>query len=279
MIAILRPFAPGLRTACIVLALMLAPWIANPGQAQNPPQSTTVPDPTKLTTEQLLREIATLEKIFNAKYDTLAKTIDGIAGSLNHHSLEDDRQITEQNKLQSEINKGRDLRIEQQFNSINLQFKERDVRTELLAAALKSALEQAAVSTKIAVDAALQAQEKAFATQSANFTNSLTEVKGTFGKLLDAQQLQLATVKDDTTRAINALKDDSTKAIAGVKESVTTIDGKASGINTAWLALVGFGGIAIGGVALFVGGRGRQYGREEIVAHNPGTTTIRPGRA
>src|ERR1035437_8509052 len=109
----------------LLLVLLLS---ATPGQAQNPPLPPA--DPTKLTTEQLFREIGTMKEIFGAKHDALLKVVEGFDANLKSAITDRNLRMVDADRLQAEINKGNTLRIEQQFSGIMLQFKERDTRSE-----------------------------------------------------------------------------------------------------------------------------------------------------
>lgn len=216
-----------------------------PGQ---PPQS----DPTRLTSEQLFREIGTLEKSINSQLASIIKNADEFKANLTHFPTEVDQKLAQSSKLQEELVKGHVARIAEQFSGIKLQFDERDKRTELLAAGLKDALNQAALAQTTAVNAALQAQKESASTQYSNLASSLSELKATFSKLLDAQQGQLALVKDDGSKAIASLKDDTNRSIATLTNQVTAITAHSTGIGDSWVVILGGGMLLIAVAGLFI---------------------------
>src|ERR1035438_4580365 len=101
-----------------------------------------VPDPTILTTEQLLREVSTLREQFGREVADLKELTD-----IRHVGLDKALVLSNTNMLQQITHLG--LLCDEKFNTIAIQFKERDTRVE-----------QTAKDTKVAVDAALQADEK-----------------------------------------------------------------------------------------------------------------------
>jgi hypothetical protein len=224
----------------LVLALALSwPGLALAQQAAQ----TTSPsaDPSRLTSEQLFREVANLKANIDQQLASIIKNAEEFKTNLVRFPTEVDQKITQMEALEAAIVKGETARMDGQFAGIALQFKERDVRTDLLAASLKDALNKAAIASKIAVDAALQAQEKAFTTQNANFAASLTDLKTTFGKLIDNQTLLLATNSKSLDDKIAALKDDTTRAIGAVKDTANATDARSHGWGDSWGVMLGGG--------------------------------------
>ncbi len=135
--------------------------------------STPRPDPTILTTEQLLRAISAVEAVFDARFDG--------------HKMLIDRLRIDVDAVPERI----DFRIEHlrdldnvKFESIQTQFTERDTRTE-----------STARDSKLAVDAALQAAKEAVA-----------KSEGATIKLLDQLGLQIQSstkVLDDKIFLLN----------------------------------------------------------------------------
>lgn len=105
-------------------------------------------DPTFLTTQQLLREMESLKDLVFTRLDAMDKAMELFNANITRVPTDTDKQISHLKELHDE-----------KFEGIEKQFKERDVRTE-----------QSATATKIAVDAALQAQKEAAGAQ--NESNS-----------------------------------------------------------------------------------------------------------
>lgn len=178
--------------------------------------STPVPDPTLLTTQALVREIAALREVLEAKIDgernVLATKIDGMAKAVELLQVISDRQPQDVDK------KVTNLRIlhEEKFHSIDVQFHERDVRVE-----------QTAKDTKTAVDAALAAQEKSA------------------GKQADSFALSIGKSENATTKQIDALDE----KINDMKDRLMRIEGVKTGRGDVWGFVVG----AVGLVAAVIG--------------------------
>ncbi len=119
---------------------------------------TPIPDPTLLTTIQLNREITAVREILEAtlrgNLAVVQSRMEGMDKALQLLQVISDRipvQIDEKIFRLKELH-------QEKFESIQVQFSERDVRTE-----------QTARDVKIAVDAALQAAKEAVAEQNRSF--------------------------------------------------------------------------------------------------------------
>jgi hypothetical protein len=170
----------------------------SPQQMSELQQHLRVPDPTELTTQQLLREIATLKELLEARFEGIDKAtelrqahIDRIPGLVAE-------QVNHLQNIQDE-----------KFRSIAVQFTERDIRTE-----------QTSRDSKVAVDAALQAAKEAVGEQ--NKSSALAIAKSETGttKQID----QIGVIINTTTTGLNDKIDD-------IKTRLTVIDGKAQGVG------------------------------------------------
>jgi len=127
-----------------------------------PQGSTPVPDPTILTTQQLVREIAASREIVEAKYDTRLAAMD-TATELNKQAT--DRiptliceKVAALEKLHNE-----------KFASIEKQFVERDTR-----------ITDISVLNQKALDAALQAQKESAGKTELSFTKQISDLTAQF---------------------------------------------------------------------------------------------------
>ena len=141
------------------------------------------PDPTVLTTEQLLREV-------NAAKEVLGARMTGMEGMLN---LMQTQMSTRQVDINAAIEHLKDL-FGERFASIATQFIERDKRTD-----------QLSIADKTAIAAALQAQKEAAG--ATNESNSVSNIKmeTNFTKLIEQGQTLLQTVMKNTEAQINDL--------------------------------------------------------------------------
>jgi hypothetical protein len=169
-----------------------------------------VPDPTVLTTQQLLRELGSVREIIETRLDAMDKAISLIqAHSDKVPSL-----------LDLAIEHLRTLH-EEKFRSVQIQFQERDTRTE-----------QTSRDSKVAVDAALQAAKEAVGEQ--NKSSSLAISKS-----------EMATTKqiDQLVVLIQANAKASDEKIDDIKQRVTIIESHSKGVGDMWGYVVGFLGL------------------------------------
>lgn len=157
--------------------------------------STPIPDPTEKTTESLLREVASLREALESKIsgqrEVLEARIGGMDTAIKLLQAISDRQPDDVDK---KIGHLRTLH-EEKFHSIQVQFKERDVRVE-----------QTARDTKTAVDAALAAQEKSAGKQADTFALSIGKSENATTKQIDSLDEKINDLKDRVTRIEGAGK-------------------------------------------------------------------------
>lgn len=206
------------------------------------------PDPTKLTTEQLLREVSTLKEVVFTRIDTLENTVD--TANLAHSEIltQTEKMVDHlkgflenrlagmdtATKLLQDINDTLPARIdekitalravhEEKFLSIQKQFIERDVRTE-----------QSSKDSKVAVDAALQAAKEAVGKQNEASSTAIGKSETAtmkqidqLGSLLMSQSKnfddKLADVKDRLSEAASA------KQLEDLNSRMNRKEGEGSG--------------------------------------------------
>ena len=199
------------------------------------------PDPTLLTTEALRREISSLRELLNAESSGRAAVIHQRLDGIDHATV---LLQTIADRVPGII----DARTEamkalhdERFRSIQLQFDERDVRTE-----------QTSRDSKVAVDAALQAAKEAVGEQNKSSALAIAKSDAATTKQID----QLGTLIQSTIAGINA-------QIGDLKDRLTRIEGegrgrenedtahRSSSSNTVSLlsvvigSLIGLGGLAV----------------------------------
>jgi len=177
------------------------------------------PDPTRLTTAQLNREIANLrellEMIINGKVEFLRAELGGIKENFVTRLTDIDRAIALREKMvdswpASFIEKIEALRAlhNERFTSIQTQFKERDVR-----------MEQNSRDAKIAVDAALQAAKEAVTEQNRSSSLAISKSDSATTKQIDT----MGTMVQSAIAGLNL-------QIGDVKERITRIEGEGKGM-------------------------------------------------
>ena len=172
--------------------------------------STPIPDPTLLTTQQLHREILGLREVIETRLIGMDKAIELIQTAADKVPSKMDIAITQLRELQDE-----------KFNSIQVQFKERDTRTE-----------QTSRDSKVAVDAALQAAKEAVGEQNKSNALAIAKSEAAFTKQIDSTGTLITT----TTNGINDKIDD-------IKERLTLVEGHAKGAGDTWGWI--FGGVGL----------------------------------
>jgi hypothetical protein len=214
-------------------------WGSGPASGEWMP----VPDPTKLTTEQLRRELATLREIIETRLDgmdratdvansqtnMLREEIEQIRGRLREETAAEVGQLRElletrfagmdqATRLNAEViarvPTERDIAIEhladlhdEKFASIALQFAERDVRSE-----------QATEGAKQALDAALLAQKELVAQQNEANSAAAAKAEASFTKQID----QIGTIIQTLEKALDA-------RITELKERIDRGEGSTTG--------------------------------------------------
>jgi hypothetical protein len=162
-----------------------------------------IPDPTVLTTQQLLRELAALREIIFTRLDAMDRATELLANTVNRtptvvqsaatsmREVYDERFSSVQQQLGD-----RGHTYDERFSSIQQQFSERDVRTE-----------QAATASASALAAALQAAKEAVFEQAQAAAKAAEKTELSFTKQIDQIQLQIKTIGDGFSDRIAELKE------------------------------------------------------------------------
>ena len=156
-----------------------------------PRGSTPVPDPTILTTQQLLSAVAASREIIETRLSGM-----DTATSLNKEQMDRipliiDAKIRELRVLVEEKISG----LMEKFHSIDVQFRERDTRTE-----------QSSKDSKVAVDAALQAAKEAVGEQNKSSALAIAKSEAATNKQLDQIGMLITTTNKALDEKINDLK-------------------------------------------------------------------------
>jgi hypothetical protein len=172
---------------------------------------TPVPDPTKLTTDQLRRELATLREIIETRLNGMDRATE-LASSQAVVNREQIEQLGARLRAETatEVGQLRELleaRLEGMDRAIALQFAERDVRSE-----------QVTASSKQALNAALLAQKELVAQQNDANSAAAAKAEANFTKQID----QIGTIIQTTEKATDA-------RITGLKERIDRGEGSTAG--------------------------------------------------
>jgi hypothetical protein len=157
-----------------------------------------IPDPTTLTTEQLRRELSALREVLQARLDGMDKATRLLSETVTRTPTEIQTQIAHLKGLH-----------EEKFNSVRLQFEERDVRTQ-----------QASEASKQALDAALQAAKELVNAQGEAAAAAAVKSETSFTKQID----QIGTIISTLEKALDA-------RITELKERIDRGEGNSAGIS------------------------------------------------
>ena len=156
------------------------------------------PDPSTLTTQQILREVSTLKELLQTRMEEMEK-----ATALRLKAWEG-----EPAKMRDVVGQLRDLHDEK-FNTIRLQFQERDTRTE-----------QASASSAQALAAALQAAKELVGAQGEASAAAAVKSETSFTKQID----QIGTIIQTLEKALDS-------RITELKERIDRGEGTTSGAH------------------------------------------------
>lgn len=199
--------------------------------------SVPVPDPTVLTTQQLLREIATSREVVEVMIAGIKSTIETRLNAMDKAIEllhESNSQLPKQ--LTREVIQLRQLHDEK-FKSIATQFAERDTRTE-----------QTSRDSKVAVDAALQAAKEAVGEQNNSNALAISKSEATFTKQIDQIGVLVSTMGKGFDDKIDDMKS-RLQTIEAVKQGITE---QRQTSNDSWGYIIGVGGLIIAGAAIVV---------------------------
>lgn len=215
----------------------------NEPQQHQSPEWTTRPDPTLLTTAALQREVSGLKELVATRLDAMDKAI-----SLLQAQADREPQVAVVNEnvksLKEIINK--------QFESIALQFKERDERAAQGALNSKLLVDTAFQSADKAVNAALTAAEKAVAMQTATAKEQMTSVVRLAEKSIEATDNKITEMQKTSDSRISDLKVSTDARIADLNKRMDTREGQSKGVETSYGMVIGLGGLAMTIVGLAI---------------------------
>lgn len=190
-------------------------------------------DPSALTAQMILREVSSLEKLTTQRMDAIERAVEVAHNDLVRVPTDVQKSVTALRELlESRFNV-----TEEKFRSIQVQFTERDVRTE-----------QTQRDSKVAVDAALQAAKEAVGEQNRSSALAISKSELSTNKQLDQLQLLISAVREGLNVSIIEVKERIARvesvAQGRTEEKVTQRDD-----SKMWIALAGLL-VAIGGAVI-----------------------------
>jgi chromosome segregation ATPase len=211
-----------------------------------------IPDPTTRTTEDLVRALQAERDYVNGQVAILMQRLDGMDRATELLNETVNRVPTD---LQSAIAHERELNDEQ-FKSVQVQFKERDTRAE-----------REARDNKIAVDAAFAAQDKSATKQDEANQKAIDKSEKATIEAINKN----ADAADARAKGIDAKVDDLKERLVGGEARLIAIEQRTAALNAAtvdhragasttavfvglvFTAIIGLSGIILGIAAFFHG--------------------------
>jgi hypothetical protein len=134
------------------------------------------PDPSRLTTDQLRRELSALREILQARLDGMDAATKLLSETVNRTPTVIQTEISHLRELMNEKLGSLGGQAEEKFASIGLQFAERDIRTQQASTASSQALAAALQAAKEAVFEQAQAAAKAAEKTELSFTKQIDQI-------------------------------------------------------------------------------------------------------
>lgn len=192
------------------------------------------PDPTSLTTDQLMRQIAWLRALMESQFDVVTTRFDGmdkaialIQAKADKVPSDVDLAVGRLQELHDERFRSVDALRSAMEKGVETQFRERDTR-----------IEQAAKESKVAVDAAFSAQKEAVSEQNKASASAIAKSEAATTKQIDAIGVNINT----TTNGLNDKIEDLKTRVSSVEAGANGTRGRATGVSEGWgLAIGGFG--------------------------------------
>jgi hypothetical protein len=166
-------------------------------------------DPTALTIKLIQRELESFMQILETRLNAMDKATELLNTNMTRVPTETDKAISHLKELHNE-----------KFDSVQKQFAERDIR-----------MAQAAVATKIAVDAALQAQKEAAGSQNESNSAAITKSEAAATKQIDGIQALIQGNDKATSGKIDDLKTQIGSLDTRVSANSSHSKGAADGIG------------------------------------------------
>ena len=189
-----------------------------------------VPDPTVLTTQQLIREIAMSRDVIETRLAGMDKAIELLQQTTDKLPANIKDEVEQLQELHAERFSSFETQLKLVLEGIKTQFLERDERTK-----------QLALLSETAIAAALQAQKEAATAQNVSNTTASDKMELNFAKLIEQTQTLLQSQKTASDDKISDIKDRG-----NILESrLTLIEGQKSGGGDAWGYMFGLAGLSL----------------------------------
>jgi len=177
-----------------------------------------IPDPTVLTTQQLYREVAALREVVSTRLDAMDRAIVLLQAVANRSPTpgEIDLDLKSFKMLVDEKFAGMLNRALERFNTVDVRFTEREVRSE-----------RESRDNKVAVDAAFAAQKEAASEQNKSNTLAISKSEAATTETLNKQ----ADLFKSTTDALAARIEDAKQTMSKIDTRITAIESRGVGVQ------------------------------------------------
>ena len=211
-----------------------SPAIAAPTTVSRPD-----PDPTTLTTQALYREINQVQALLHSEMEGLSGRLDARITSVDH-GLDRIRLLVDREpEVTTQLVNNLKSVHEEKLSSIQVQFIERDVRTE-----------QTSRDSKVAVDAALQAAKEAVEKQNASSALAIAKSESATTKQIDTQGILITTATTSLNERIDAASATMNSKIDDLKDRLNRMEGGQTGGHQVWGYIIGIAGTMVALIAL-----------------------------
>ena len=203
-----------------------------------------IPDPTILTTQQLLREIGSVREIVETRFAGMDKAIELLQSVADRQPSFVSKSVERLQELH-----------EEKFRSVAVQFVERDTRADQMARDSRVAIDAALSAQVKSVDAQNVSNSVAIAKSEAAFTKQIDQIGQLIfaaGKATDGKFEDIKTSAATADRAIDSKIDDVKTRLNVLERNVNASEsrstGKSAGVNSVGVVVMG----VIAAAAVFI---------------------------
>ena len=199
------------------------------------------PDPTRLSTAQVVREIGALRALLEARLDAMDHDRGLIRRGLDQVPAKIAQAILELRCLQEEKFNSIEIQLTAHARANDIQLAAHTKANDTTEANSRDAIEKAFLASEKAVQAALAAAEKAVSEQNRAFVTATSKSEASTAKQLDAIDAMISA----TVAALNDKIDD-------IKGRLTTIEGSGKGSKDLMAIIFTIAGILVAAIAAFI---------------------------
>ena len=187
----------------------------------------------------MYREINQVQALLHSEMEGLSGRLDARITSVDH-GLDRIRLLVDREpEVTTQLVNNLKSIHEEKLSSIQVQFIERDVRTE-----------QTSRDSKVAVDAALQAAKEAVEKQNASSALAIAKSESATTKQIDTQGILITTATTSLNERIDAASATMNSKIDDLKDRLNRMEGGQTGGHQVWGYIIGIAGTMVALIAL-----------------------------